>query len=411
MIATIGTIYFIYVLVKLYISVMEIGFVRRAKNEDAVVLSPENYIKAAEYKVANERFNMVSTLVDYGMFLMWIGYGLGALERLIIVDGGIMESVLFLLSFMAINYVISLPFDIYGTFKKDKKFGFTTIDAKTYIVDQIKAAGIFLIAGSALIALIAWIIMNLPQWWIWGFSAMFGVILFINMIYPTLIAPIFNKFSPLSDSSLQEAIEGLLAKAGLKSSGVFTIDASKRDKRLNAYFGGLGKSKRVVLFDTLVEKLTQSELLAVLGHELGHFKHKDIIKNIAMSALMLFVMFGIFGNLPTSLYEALHVKAGAHTIIALFMLLSPVVSFVMMPLFGAMSRHNEYAADEYGSECESKEALASALMKLADENKSFPRSHPLSIAFYHTHPPLVERLRQLGVPIQESHASESDYHV
>lgn len=408
MIATIGTIYFIYVLIKLYISVMEVGFVSRAKLEDAVVLSPANYIKAAEYKVANERFGILSTLFDYGVFLFWIGYGLGALEGFIITEGGIVESVEFILAFIAINYVLGLPFDIYGTFVKDTKFGFTTIDAKTYIVDQVKSAAIFLIAGSAMIALISWIILSLPNWWIWGFAAMFTVVLFINMIYPTLIAPIFNKFSPLEDSSLQEAIEGLLAKAGLKSSGVFTIDASKRDKRLNAYFGGLGKSKRVVLFDTLVEKLTQSELLAVLGHELGHFKHKDILKNIAMSAFMLLVMFGLFGNLPSSLYEALGINEGPHTIIALFMLLSSVVSFAMMPLFGAMSRHNEYAADEYGSECESKEALASALMKLADENKSFPRSHPLSIAFYHTHPPLVERLRELGVDFKESNAHKSD---
>jgi len=222
------------------------------------------------------------------------------------------------------------------------------------------------------------------------------------MIYPTLIAPIFNKFTPLQNEDLKNSIEDLLQKAGLKSSGVFSLDASKRDNRLNAYFGGLGKSKRVVLFDTLIEKLDKRELLAVLGHELGHFKHKDIIKNIFSSGVMLFVMFAIFGNLPKDLFLELGISNGIYMNIVLFLLLSPVLSFLFMPIFGMISRRNEYAADEYGSECESKEALSSALMKLANENKSFPLSHPLTIFLYFTHPPLVERLRKLGVDTKTS---------
>ena len=260
----------------------------------------------------------------------------------------------------------------------------------------------FLIFGSLLVWLISWIMLSLPNWWIWGFVAIFAVVLFINMIYPTLIAPIFNKFTPLQDEDLKSSIEALLSKAGLKSSGVFSIDASKRDKRLNAYFGGLGKSKRVVLFDTLIQKLQKHELLAVLGHELGHFKHKDILKNIASSAVLLFIMFGLFGNLPASLFEALHVNNTPQMVIVLFFLLSPVISFIVMPLLSAMSRANEYAADEYGSECESKEALGSALMKLAGENKAFPLSSKLTIIFYHSHPELVQRLQRLGVDIYKN---------
>jgi STE24 endopeptidase len=155
----------------------------------------------------------------------------------------------------------------------------------------------------------------------------------------------------------------------------------------------------VVLFDTLLKKLNSNELLAVLGHELGHFKHKDILKNIALMALLLFALFALFGNLPSSVHEAFGIKGGAHSAIVIFLLLSSAISFFMMPVFGALSRRNEYKADEYGSECESKEALASALIKLADENKSFPRSHFLYIAFYHTHPPLIERLKALGSDI------------
>jgi STE24 endopeptidase len=384
-------------MLKLYISASEIGFVSRAKNLSAVVLSSENYQKAAEYKIANERFHIISNFYDYALFLFWLLFGLKTLESLCIKDGGIVESVIFVMSFIAINYILTLPFDIYSTFVKDKKFGFSTIDAKTYLLDSVKSIVLFIILGALIIALISWIISSFSLWWLWSFAAIFIIILFINMFYPTFIAPIFNKFTPLENSELKSSIEVLMQKAGLESSGIFTMDASKRDNRLNAYFGGLGKSKRVVLFDTLLKKLNQNELLAVLGHELGHFKHKDIIKNIAVTAALLFVLFAFFGNLPHGVYEAFGLEKGAHSVITVFLLLSSILSFFMMPLFGYLSRKNEYKADEYGSECESKEALASALMKLADENKSFPRSHFLYIIFYHTHPPLIERLKALGV--------------
>ncbi|MDR0407434.1 MAG: M48 family metallopeptidase [Campylobacteraceae bacterium] len=397
MLEIVATIYFLYIFSKLYISASEISYVRRARDLPAIILEDENYQKAADYKIASEKFGVVTNLYDYAIFLIWIVFGLGFIEKFIITDGGVYESTIFVLVFIAINYVLTLPFDIYHTFVMDRKFGFSTIDVKTYVLDSIKSAILFLVFGSAIIALVAWIIGSFNTWWIWSFVAIFAVILFINMFYPTLIAPIFNKFTPMEDNELKTSIVNLMQKAGLKSSGIFTMDASKRDKRLNAYFGGLGRSKRVVLFDTLIKKLEPKELLAVLGHELGHFKHKDIIKNIFTMAVMLFVLFAVFGNLPNSIYEALQLKSGAHSIIVIFLLLSSIISFVLMPIFGWLSRKHEYAADRYGSECESKEALASALMKLADENKSFPRSHPLYIIFYHTHPPLVERLKALGV--------------
>jgi STE24 endopeptidase len=393
MLTLIGTLYFIYVLMKLYIATMEVGFVRKAMNETPVVLEPSAYVKAGQYKITNERFEMLKTLFEYGLFLVWIGGGLAWLEGILSTGSGILQSTIFVLVFLSVNYILTLPFDLYATFVKDKDF--STIDAKTYILDQIKGALITIIAGGAIIGMVVWIINNLPTWWIWGFVAIFTVVLFINMFYPTYIAPIFNKFSPLEDDSLRVRIEALLEKAGLKSEGVFMVDASKRDKRLNAYFGGLGKSKRVVLYDTLVEKLSQNELLAVLGHELGHFKHKDILKNIFATGVLLAFMFGIFGNLPTGLFEAIGLEASPHSTIALFLLLSPLISFIWMPIFGYMSRANEYKADEYGSASQSKESLRSALMKLADANSSFPLSHPLSIIFYHTHPPLIERLKRL----------------
>ena len=394
--------YTLYIALKIYASLMEIAFVSKAKDQTPIILSDENYYKAAAYKIATQKLSIMSTLYEFVIFLGWIYFGLSWLENTLQIDDRVGYSTAFVMSFLAINFILGIPFELYQTFGLDKKFGFSTIDAKTYVFDQMKTAMMFLVFGGAFFWAMSWIIENFAYWWVYGFVFSLAIILLINMIYPIFIVPLFNKLTPLEDENLKSAIEVLLQKAGLKSSGVFSLDASKRDNRLNAYFGGLGRSKRVVLFDTLIAKLEKHELLAVLGHELGHFKHKDILKNIASSASMLFIMFALFGNLPQSLFDALHVQKSAGMTLVLFLLLSPVVSFVIMPLFGLLSRHNEYKADEYGSECESKEALSSALVKLADENKSFPISHPLTIMLYFTHPPLVERLKKLGMSFEGS---------
>jgi STE24 endopeptidase len=401
MLITIGVIYFIYILAKIYISVMEVGYISKAKHDTPVILTLKNYIKAANYKIATERMGMLSTLVDYMMFIFWISFGLKWLESTIMIEDMAFKSVLFILAFATINYIVSLPFDIYQTFYLDKKFGFSNMDAKLFITDQIKSALLFLLFGGLVTWLISLIILHIENWWVWGFSLIFVIVLVINIIYPTVIAPLFNKFTILEDEALKTSIEKLLLSVGLQTEGVYTIDASKRDNRLNAYFGGLGKSKRVVLFDTLIEKLSKNELLAVLGHELGHFKHKDIIKNILMVGVLLFVMFALFGNLPQALFDSIGIEKSPYAILALFMIFSPIISFIYMPLFGMVSRHNEYHADAFGASCESANDLANALQKLANENKSFPKSHPLFIFFYYTHPPLVERLKRLGVTIYE----------
>jgi STE24 endopeptidase len=212
----------------------------------------------------------------------------------------------------------------------------------------------------------------------------------------------FDKVKPLEDEALREEIQRLMDATGFVSSGVFVSDASKRDSRLNAYFGGLGKTKRVVLFDTLLEKLTTKELLAVLGHELGHFAHGDVYKNIALVGAMLFGVFALFGNLPESLYLSLGLPQEPYVVMILMMLFMPVISFIMMPIMGIISRHNEYEADRMGSELGGPAGaieLANALKKLVSENKSFPLSHPLYIFFHYTHPPVIERLKELGVDV------------
>ena len=200
----------------------------------------------------------------------------------------------------------------------------------------------------------------------------------------------------MEEGELKSSIEDMMSRVGLKSDGIFIMDASKRDNRLNAYFGGLGKSKRVVLFDTLLEKLTNRELLAVLGHELGHFTHKDIWKNIIMMGILLFLAFFILGNLPDELFFDMGVEPKAGVTIAMMMLLLPLISFIFTPIMSFVSRHNEYRADEFGAKMGGERNLVSALIKLVDENKSFPKSHPLFIFFYYTHPPVLERLKELG---------------
>ncbi len=402
MLLTIGAIFFMYILTKVYVSVMEIGYVKEQKQNPAVILTPSNYLKAADYKIASQRMEILGSLAEYIAFIFWIGFGLKWLDNLIVSDDMSVKSVLFVLGFLAIGFLFSLPFDLYKTFVLDKKFGFSNMDAKLYIIDTIKSLIMTIIFGGAITWLISKIIINIENWWLWGFALIFAIMVIINVIYPTFIAPIFNKFTILEDTDLKSSIEKLLKDAGLMTEGVYTIDASKRDNRLNAYFGGLGKSKRVVLYDTLIEKLTKNELLAVLGHELGHFKHKDILKNIAMIGTLLFLMFFIFGNLPQALFDAIGIPKTPYSIIAMFLIFSPILSLFFMPLFGLVSRSNEYHADEYGSQVQSKEELSSALMKLANENKSFPKSHPLYIFFYHSHPPLVERLKKLGVQIDDN---------
>jgi len=302
--------------------------------------------------------------------------------------------------FIIINWFLTLPFELYSTFKLNKKYGFSNITPILFIKDTLKTGVLFLVFGSLVIAGISFIIKSFSTWWIWGFAFIFAVIILINMLYPVIRDKMFDKFEKLKDKDLEEKIENLLNQVGFKSSGVFSVDASKRDNRLNAYFGGLGATKRVVLFDTLIQKLTHNELLAVLGHELGHFKNGDIIKNIGIMGIVMFIFFAIFGNLPDELFLGLSLNNEPYAIIIVFLIFSPILSFFLMPLISMISRHNEYAADNFGSNLSSKRDLVSALLKLANENKSFPLSHPLYIFFYYSHPPLIERFKELGYDIQ-----------
>ena len=388
-------IYCLYFLVNTYATFMQIDYVKRAKGGDSVILTPSKFKEAGDYTVASQRLSLVSQFYDFVIFFIWISFGLQILDHLTLSYQGWEKAVIFIDSFIIINWILGLPIELYKTFKLDKQYGFSNMTPKLFIQDTIKSGILFLIFGSGVIAGLSIIISSIENWWIWGFIFIFAIFVLINMLAPYFMA-MFNKFEPLKDEALQNKIEKLLDSVGFKSSGVFSSDASKRDNRLNAYFGGLGSSKRVVLFDTLIEKLTHNELLAVLGHELGHAKNGDIYKNIAIMGFVLFTTFFIFGNLPDELFLQLHLQNEPYSIILMTLMFSSPIFFFLMPLISALSRHNEYAADEFGSNLATKDDLVNALLKLANENKSFPLSHPVYIFFFYSHPPLVERLKELG---------------
>ena len=397
--------YCVYFLFNIYTSFMQVAFVQKAKKLEPIILDESRYIVAANYTIEKEKTSILSTFYDFLIFMMWISFGLSTLDSIITTESFWLKAVLFVNTFIIINWILTLPFDLYSTFKLDKKYGFSNMTVSLYLKDTVKSAILFLVLGSLVIAGIAFIIESFPAWWIWGFVFIFIIMILINMLYPVIRDKMFDKFEKLKDKELEAKIEKLLDEVGFKSSGVFSVDASKRDNRLNAYFGGLGSTKRVVLFDTLVEKLSHNELLAVLGHELGHFKNGDIVKNIGIMGLVMFVFFAIFGNLPEELFLGLKLNQEASSIIVVFLMFSPILSFFLMPLISLISRHNEYAADEFGSNLSSKNDLVNALLKLANENKSFPLSHPLYIFFYYSHPPLTERFKELGYDVNNNSSS------
>jgi len=403
MLMTLIGIYSLYVLVTIYVSVMQIGYINQIKRVNPVLLTASDYFKAGNYAVAKEKLSIVNTFVDYFIFIGWIAFGIRMLHsEFLTMQNSALMNIAIVMSFVVINALISLPFSYYEKFVLDTEYGFNKSTLGQWIKDTLISFVVTLILGSLVVWGIYLIISNFELWWLWSFLFIFAIVIMINMLYPTFRALFFDKLTPLADEELDSEIKRLMDLTGFKSSGVFVSDASKRDGRLNAYFGGFGKSKRVVLFDTLLEKLTTKELLAVLGHELGHFAHGDIYKNIALVGGMLFVMFAIFGNLPESLYLEMGLSQEPYLVMILLMLFMPVLSFIMMPIMGIVSRSNEYAADRMGSElggAAGEIELANALQKLVEENRSFPLSHPIYIFFHYTHPPVIERLKELGVDI------------
>ena len=390
----------LYALPKILIDRKQLTFIRQKLDAPAVILNHEDYHKAGLYAIEKLRFSIFSTLFECVLFALWLGVGFGILERAFVDMSEEMASLCFLLGFLVIHTLINAPLSYYLTMVLDKRFGFSTTSNALFFKDLIQGLVLLVLFGALIGYALIHFALYLEYWWVYAFAFVLLLVIGVNMIYPTLIAPIFNKFTPLEDESLKLRIEELMGQVGFRSSGIFVMDASKRDGRLNAYFGGLGKSKRVILFDTLLKKLSNDGILAILGHELGHFKHKDIVKNLCFNAVFLFALFAFIGLGVREVlaFGGLELHIGG--VFAFIFLISPLIGFYLMPLLGALSRRAEYRADEFGASISSKMTLANALVRIINENKSFPHSHPWYVFFHYTHPPLLERLHALGYQIE-----------
>ncbi|EAL0355063.1 M48 family metallopeptidase [Campylobacter jejuni] len=380
-----------------WISYVQIRFLEREKDKQAQILSEKDYQNAADIAIENEKFKLFSNFYNLIINIAWIGFGFLYLKELLISSNTRFENTLFLLSFLIITSILNLPLSIYESFIKDKAHGFSNMTVKLFIKDTMKSLILTLIFGFLILyALLFCYDFFGTFWWIAAFIFAFCIIVIINLIYPTLIAPIFNKMEKLNDENLLKKISSLMKQCGFSANGVYVIDASKRDKRLNAYFGGLFKSKRVVLFDTLLKALNERELLAVLGHELGHFVHKDIIKALFNGAITMFLLFFVFANLPEFVYLESHLEGVNGSVFALLFILANIFSFLISPMLNALSRKNEFAADQHGAKVTSKEDMKNALIALARENKAFIKTSKIYTFFYLSHPSISDRIKALS---------------
>ncbi len=380
-----------------WISYAQIRFLEREKDKQAQILSEKDYQNAADIAIENEKFKLFSNFYNLIISIAWIGFGFLYLKELLILNNTRFENTLFLLSFLIITSILNLPLSIYESFIKDKAHGFSNMTVKLFIKDTMKSLILTLIFGFLILyALLFCYDFFGTFWWIAAFIFAFCIIVIINLIYPTLIAPIFNKMKKLDDENLLKKISSLMKQCGFSANGVYVIDASKRDKRLNAYFGGLFKSKRVVLFDTLLKALNERELLAVLGHELGHFVHKDIIKALFNGAITMFLLFFVFANLPEFVYLESHLEGVNGGVFALLFIFANIFSFLISPMLNALSRKNEFAADQHGAKVTSKEDMKNALIALARENKAFIKTSKIYTFFYLSHPSISDRIKALS---------------
>ncbi|EAJ8236571.1 M48 family metallopeptidase [Campylobacter coli] len=380
-----------------WISYAQIRFLEREKDKQAQILSEKDYQNAADIAIENEKFKLFSNFYMLIVNIAWIGFGFLYLKELLISENSRLENTLFLLAFLIITSILNLPLSIYESFVKDKAHGFSNMTLKLFIKDTIKSLILTLIFGFLILyALLFCYDFFGTFWWLAAFIFAFCVIVIINVIYPTLIAPIFNKMEKLEDENLLSKINDLMKQCGFNANGVYVIDVSKRDKRLNAYFGGLFKSKRVVLFDTLLKALSERELLAVLGHELGHFVHKDIIKALINGAITMFLLFFIFAHLPDFVYQESHLEGVNGGVFALLFIFANIFSFIISPLINALSRKNEFAADQHGAKVTSKEDMKNALLALARENKAFIKTSKIYTFFYLSHPSISDRIKALS---------------
>ncbi|HWW71275.1 MAG TPA: M48 family metallopeptidase [Duganella sp.] len=365
--------------------------------------------KAADYTVARTKFGLLALLVNT---LVLVGFTLlGGLQWLSIevfklTGGGMGYQLALLAAFALISGVIDLPFDYYKQFGLEQRFGFNKMTRGLFFADMVK--GVLL--GAAIGLPLVWVVLTLMEksgglWWFYAWLVWSGFQLLMMVLFPTVIAPLFNKFTPLEDQSLKSRIEGLMKRVGFASKGLFVMDGSKRSAHGNAYFSGFGANKRIVFFDTLLSRLQPQEIEAVLAHELGHFKLKHIIKRIAMMFAISLAFLALLGYLKNQLwfYTGLGVdplllpgQSNDAMVLLLFMLALPVFTFLLSPLTSIGSRKHEFEADAFAAKHTDARDLVSALVKMYEDNASTLTPDPLHSAFYDSHPPASVRIRHLN---------------
>ncbi|UOA07673.1 M48 family metallopeptidase [Methylobacter sp. S3L5C] len=360
--------------------------------------------KAADYTLEKVNLgNIDGVLGIMVLLLLTVGGGINAAFEYWtdIVSTPLLAGVAATATIFLILTVIEIPTSIYQTFVIEEKFGFNKSTVNQFIKDQFLHLGLGAAIGLPLLALILWIMDNVgPLWWLWAWAIIMGFSLLMSWLYPTVIAPLFNKFTPMDEGSLKERIQGLLTRCGFNSQGIFIMDGSKRSGHGNAYFTGLGNNKRIVFFDNLVNSLEDEELEAVLAHELGHFKCKHVIKMLIATAIMSLISLGVLGWLIdqdwfyTGLGVALEQKSHAAALL-LFLMVSSTFTFFMQPVSAYFQRKFEFEADDFAANNAKASKMISGLVKLYEENANTLTPDPLYSAFHYSHPPAAIRIAHL----------------
>ncbi|RTZ76046.1 MAG: M48 family peptidase [Gammaproteobacteria bacterium] len=376
-------------------------------------ISLEQHRKAADYTLARITHARVSQFVGVVLLLAWtLGGGLDLLDRLwqeTHLDT-LWQGVGLLMSVLTLSTLLELPLGLWSTFGIEARFGFNRTTPRQFLVDLLLQFLLMLLVGIPLVAVFLWLMERAgSHWWLWAWAVWTVFTLFITWAWPTLIAPLFNKFTPLQDPALKKRLEALLERCGFRSKGMFVMDGSKRSSHGNAYFTGFGRNKRIVFFDTLLDSLEPDEVEAVLAHELGHFRKHHVLKMMLVMAVLSFLGLALMGWLIQQpwFYQGLGVSRQTPALgLALFLLVLPVFSTLFTPVFAAMSRKQEFEADDYAALQADARALIDALVKMYRDNASTLTPDRLYSLFHHSHPPAAVRIGHLSSRINEKQQQE-----
>ena len=377
--------------------------------------------KAADYTITKARFSLLEMALGAAVLIGWTELGgLDALNQWLLTSlgTGMAQQLALLAAFVLISSLIDLPSTLYQTFVIEQRFGFNQMTLPLWLGDLLKSTLIGTLIGLPIAALMLWLMGAAGSlWWLWAWAVWMGFNMLLMVVYPTFIAPLFNKFQPLQDESLTTRVTALMQRCGFAAKGLFVMDGSRRSAHANAYFTGFGAAKRVVFYDTLLRQLSPGEVEAVLAHELGHFKHRHIVRRMVLLFALSLAGFALLGWLMAQewFYSGLGVRPSLSLLVTnlpasmpaepndalalvLFLLVVPVFTVFLGPLFASLSRRDEFQADAYAAAQADGADLASALLKLYQDNAATLTPDPVYVQFYYSHPPANERLARLPAP-------------